>query len=54
MWRWSEPSPGRVRHSQWGARDAGANEITGKNGSQWNDGGSWERQGRSGFPQQSK
>ena len=29
MGRWSEPSPGRVRHSQWGARDAGANEISG-------------------------
>ena len=28
--RWSEPRPGRVRHSQWGARDAGANEISGE------------------------
>ena len=30
MGRWSEPRPGRVRHSQWGARDAGANEISGE------------------------
>ena len=30
MERWSEPRPGRVRHSQWGARDAGANEISGE------------------------
>ena len=29
MRRWSEPRPGRVRHSQWEARDAGANEISG-------------------------
>ena len=29
MGRWSEPSPGRVRQSLWGARDAGANEISG-------------------------
>ena len=28
MGKWSEPRPGRVRHSQWGARDAGANEIS--------------------------
>ena len=27
MGRWSEPRPGRVRHSQWGARDAGAKKI---------------------------
>ena len=30
MGRWSEPSPGRVRHSQWRASDAGANEISGE------------------------
>ena len=29
MGKWSEPRPGRVCHSQWGARDAGANEISG-------------------------
>ena len=28
--RWSEPRPWRVRHSQWGARDAGANKISGE------------------------
>ena len=28
--KWSEPRPERVRHSQWGARDAGANEISGE------------------------
>ena len=27
MGRWSEPSSGRVCHSQWVAKDAGANEI---------------------------
>ena len=30
MGRWSEPRPGRVRYSQWGARDAGANKISGE------------------------
>ena len=30
MGRWSEPRPGRVHHSQWGARDAGANKISGE------------------------
>ena len=30
MGKWSEPSSGRVRHSQWGARDAGANQISGE------------------------
>ena len=25
-----EPRPWRVRHSQWGARDAGANKISGE------------------------
>ena len=45
--RWSEPRPGKVRYSQWGARDAGANEIPRVNGSQWNDGREWERRGRS-------
>ena len=30
MGRWSEPRPWRVRHSQWGARDAGANKISGE------------------------
>ena len=29
MGRWSKPRPGRVRHSHWEARDAGANEISG-------------------------
>ena len=28
--RWSEPRPWRVRHSQWEARDAGANKISGE------------------------
>ena len=31
MGRWSKPRLGKVRHSQWGARDAGANEILGMN-----------------------
>ena len=30
MGRWSEPRPWRVRHSQWKARDAGANKISGE------------------------
>ena len=30
MGRRSEPRPWRVRHSQWGARDAGANKISGE------------------------
>ena len=50
MGRCSEPRPGRVRHSQWGAKDPEANEILGMNGSQWNGGGAWESRGRSGFP----
>ena len=30
MGRRSEPRPWRVRHSQWGARDAEANKISGE------------------------
>ena len=54
MGRWSEPRPGRVRHSQWEERDAGAYEISGMNGSQWNDEGAWKRRGRSEFPDRRK
>ena len=54
MGRWSEPRPGRVRHSQWGARDAGANKISGEERLQWNGEGAWERRGRSEFPDRRK
>ena len=54
MERWSEPRPWRVRtHS--GERET--QELTryqGKNGSQWNDEGAWERRGRSEFPDRRK
>ena len=43
MGRWSEPRPGRVRHSQWGREMQELTRYQGMNGSQWNDEGAWKR-----------
>ena len=41
QWKMVRAKAWRVRHSQWGARDAEANKISGEERLQWNGEGAW-------------